>query len=229
MNPGPRFWRSALWVYARYDNRSDQSAGLESPWGLKPALYRWPARTARSCSGTLGDRSRARLDRTRQRHSTYLHERHARGPRRHSRAGRSGGGVSADRIRRADEDGGLCRFAVFPRPASGDGGEIKWVVPENSSISFLSARRCPAPPGEEAIHANFRRLMNAAPADPAIAKRPQKQRSLRSARSWLPSSGLAIMGRERATIGTVRAMAPNSVSTISRALARRSRTCSKTR
>ena len=60
----------------------------------------------------------------------------------------------------------------FPAPPSGEGGgETKWVVPEKFLDVFPSVLDDVHPlPGEEAIYANSRQLMNAAHADPAIAK-----------------------------------------------------------
>ena len=60
----------------------------------------------------------------------------------------------------------------FPAPSSsGEGGETKWVVPEKFfDVLPQVLDDVPPLPGEEAIYANFRQLMNAAHADPAIAK-----------------------------------------------------------
>jgi hypothetical protein len=58
----------------------------------------------------------------------------------------------------------------FPAPDSG-GGETKWVVPEKFFEQFSAVLDDVAPlPGEDAIYASFRQMMNAAHADPAIAK-----------------------------------------------------------
>jgi hypothetical protein len=57
----------------------------------------------------------------------------------------------------------------FPAPPS-SGGETKWVVPEKF-FEVLPAvlDKVPPLPGEEAMYANFRQLLNAAKANPAIA------------------------------------------------------------
>jgi len=67
-------------------------------------------------------------------------------------------------------------YASLPNiaaPASGGGGEgeTKWVVPEKffDELPALLAD-VPPLPGEEAMYANFRQLMGAAKADPAVAK-----------------------------------------------------------
>jgi hypothetical protein len=58
----------------------------------------------------------------------------------------------------------------FPTSDSG-GGETKWVIPEKFFEQFPAVLDdLPPLPGEEAIYANFRQLMNAAHADPALAK-----------------------------------------------------------
>ena len=62
----------------------------------------------------------------------------------------------------------------IPAPPSGgdsDGGETKWVVPEKFFDQFGDALAAADPlPGEEALYAQFRALLDAAAKDPAIKK-----------------------------------------------------------
>jgi hypothetical protein len=60
----------------------------------------------------------------------------------------------------------------FPAPPSSSGeGETKWVIPEKFFEVLPGVLDdVPPLPGEEAIYANFRQLMNAAHADPVVAK-----------------------------------------------------------
>ena len=58
----------------------------------------------------------------------------------------------------------------FPAPPS-SGGKTKWVVPEKFFEVFPAVLdNVPPLPGEEAIYANFRQLLNAAKANPAVAR-----------------------------------------------------------
>jgi hypothetical protein len=59
----------------------------------------------------------------------------------------------------------------FPAQESEAGGETKWVVPEKFFEELPTVLdKVPPLPGEEAMYANFRQLLEAAKADPAIAK-----------------------------------------------------------
>jgi hypothetical protein len=114
----------------------------------------------------------------------------------------------------------------FPAPDSG-GGETKWVVPEKFFEQFFAVLDdVPPLPGEDAIYANFRQMMNAAHADPAIAKL-LLDTAVASERDIVqPSSNGATMACPRETTGTARSTMPSSASTTSIASARRGRTCS---
>jgi hypothetical protein len=59
----------------------------------------------------------------------------------------------------------------IPGPKAEGGGETKWVVPEKFFDQFPEVLATVPPlPGEESLYAQFRQLMNAAKADPAIKK-----------------------------------------------------------
>ena len=64
---GDRFW-----VYAFYDNRSDQFGHLGKPYGTKPGFYLLAGPNWRGARPARNQRARPQPDRTRQRHPAHL-------------------------------------------------------------------------------------------------------------------------------------------------------------
>ncbi|MBV9907993.1 MAG: DUF1254 domain-containing protein, partial [Hyphomicrobiales bacterium] len=163
---GDRFW-----VYALYDNRSDQFGHLGKPYGTKPGFYLLAGPNWRGpMPPGISEVVRAPTELANAIPRIFLND------------------TAEDRaaIRPVvnqvvvypltEFDGQMktvdyAALPHFPVPSSGEGGEIKWVVPEKffDTLSHV-LDDVPPLPGEEAIYANLRQLMNAAHADPAIAK-----------------------------------------------------------
>jgi hypothetical protein len=60
---------------------------------------------------------------------------------------------------------------AIPGPKSADGGETKWVVPEKFFDQLGTVLETVPPlPGEEALHGQFRVLLDAAAKDPEVQK-----------------------------------------------------------
>lgn len=164
---GDRFW-----VYALYDNRTDQFGQLGKPYGTKPGFYllagpRWQGSVPSGIAEVL--RSSTELGNAIPR--VFLND------------------TAADRkaiqpiinqivVYPLTEFDGKMKTVDYaslpdiPVPASrDDGGETKWVIPEKFFDEFSALlNNVPPLPGEEAMYANFHQLMNAAKADPAVAK-----------------------------------------------------------
>jgi hypothetical protein len=162
---GDRFW-----VYAFYDGRSDQFGQVGKPYGTRPGFYllvgpRWQGNVPAGITGVV--RSPTELANAIPR--VFLND------------------TAEDRaaIRPlinqivvyplGDFDGRMktmdyASLPHFPAPPS-DGGETKWVVPDQFFEQLPAVLDSVSPqPGEEAIYANIRQLLNAANADPAIAR-----------------------------------------------------------
>lgn len=163
---GDRFW-----VYALYDNRTDQFGQLGKPYQTKPGFYllvgpRWqgtvPSGIAEvvRCSTELANAiPRVFLNDTPE-------DRKAIRP-----------VINQIVVYPLTEFDGTMKTVDYaslpdiPAPPSRGGGETKWVIPEKFFDEFPAVLDDVSPlPGEEAIYANFRQLMNAAKADPAVAK-----------------------------------------------------------
>jgi hypothetical protein len=162
---GDRFW-----VYALYDARTDQFGHLGKPYTTKPGFYllagpNW--RGAAPAGITEVVRSSTELANAIPR--VFLNDtaedRAAIRPLVNQ--------VVAYPLAEFDGQMKTADYAAiphFPAPDSG-GGETKWVVPERFFEQLPGVLDdVPPLPGEEALYANFRQLMNAAHADPAIAK-----------------------------------------------------------
>ena len=164
---GDRFW-----VYAFYDNRSDQFGHLGKPYGTKPGFYllagpNWRGAVPPGINALV--RSPTELANAIPR--IFLND---------TAEDRAAVRPLVDKVVAyplSEFDGQMktvdyAALPHFPAPPSGEGGgETKWVVPEKFFDVFPGVLDDVAPlPGEEAIYANFRQLMNAAHADPAIAK-----------------------------------------------------------
>jgi hypothetical protein len=163
---GDRFW-----VYALYDNRSDQWGQLGKPYATKPGFYllvgpKWngnpPAGITEviRCSTELANViPRVFLNDTaedRKAIQTVINQ------------------IVVYPVSEFDGKMKTVDYAALPdipAPPSGSGGETKWVVPERFFDELPGVLDdVPPQPGEEAIYAQFRQLMMAAKADPAVAK-----------------------------------------------------------
>ncbi len=162
---GDRFW-----VYALYDGRSDQFGELGKPYGTRPGFYllagpRWQGDVPSGIAAVI--RSPTELANTIPRvfMNDTAEDRAAIRPLINQ--------VVAYPLAEFDGRMKVADYAAlphFPAPAS-DGGETKWVVPERFFEQLPAVLDSVPPlPGEEAIYANFRQLLNAAKADPAIAR-----------------------------------------------------------
>ena len=164
---GDRFW-----VYAFYDNRSDQFGHLGKPYDTRPGFYllagpNWRGQVPTGITEVV--RSPTELANAIPR--IFLND---------TAEDRAAVRPLVDKVVAyplSEFDGQMktvdyAALPHFPAPPSGEGGgETKWVVPEKFFDVFPSVLDdVPPLPGEEAIYANFRQLMNAAHADPAIAK-----------------------------------------------------------
>lgn len=163
---GDRFW-----VYALYDNRTDQFGHLGKPYGTKPGFYllvgpNWQSNVPPGitdvvvCSTELANAiPRVFLNDTpedRKAIQPVINQ------------------IVVYPLAEFDGQMKTVDYASLPNipaPASKGGGETKWVIPEKFFDEFPAVLDDVAPlPGEGAIYANFRQLMNAAKADPAVAK-----------------------------------------------------------
>ena len=115
-DPGPRFRRPLLGLRLLRQPFGPVRPSRQALWDEARLL---PARRAELAwrGSARNHRGRPQPDRTRQRHPAHLSQRHRRGPRRGSSAGRQGCRLSALRVRRTDEDGGLCGPAALSRAA----------------------------------------------------------------------------------------------------------------
>jgi hypothetical protein len=165
---GDRFW-----VYAMYDNRTDQFGQLGQPYGTKPGFYLLAGPTWRgSVPVGIAEILRSPTELANAIPRVFLND------------------TSEDRkaiqhvlnqivVYPLTEFDGKMKTVDYaslpdiPAPPSrgGDGGETKWVIPEKFFDEFNAMLDdVPPLPGEEAIYANFRQLMNAAKADSATAR-----------------------------------------------------------
>jgi hypothetical protein len=163
---GDRFW-----VYALYDNRSDQFGHLGKPYGTKPGFYLLAGPNWRgSVPPGVAEVVRASTELANAIPRIFMNDtaedRAAIRPLVNQ--------VVAYPLTEFDGRMKTIDYAAlphFPAPSSGDGGETKWVVPEKFfDVLPQVLDDVPPLPGEQAIYANLRQLLNAAHADPAIAK-----------------------------------------------------------
>jgi hypothetical protein len=164
---GDRFW-----VYALYDGRSDQFGHLGKPYGTKRGFYLLVGSNWRgSAPAGVTEVVRSPVELANAIPRIFLND---------TAEDRAAVRPLVNQVVAyplAEFDGqmktvdyaGLPHFPA-PPPSSG-GGETKWVVPEKFfEVLPTVLDDVPPQPGEEAIYANLRQLMNAAHADPAIAK-----------------------------------------------------------
>lgn len=164
---GDRFW-----VYALYDQRTDQFGELGKPYGSAPGFYllagpSWNGAVPQGITGVV----RASTSLANAIPRVFLND--------------------TDEDRRAIQpvinqvvayplsefDGRMktlewTKQADIPAPPQqGEGGETKWVIPEKFFDEFPQVLDMVPPlPGEEALYAQFRWLMNLAAKDPNIKK-----------------------------------------------------------
>jgi hypothetical protein len=161
-----------FWIYAFYDGRTDQFGHLGKPYNTKPGFYllagpNWRGTTPPGITEVV--RSPTEIANAIPR--VFLND---------TAEDRAAIRPVVNQIvvyPLAEFDGQMktidyAALRHFPAPApSSDGGETKWVVPEKFFEVFPTVLdNVPPLPGEEAIYANFRQLMNASHADPVVAK-----------------------------------------------------------
>lgn len=163
---GDRFW-----VYALYDGRSDQFGRLGKPYGSRPGFYlmagpRWQGQVPAGIAEVL--RSPTELANAIPR--VFLND---------TAADRAALRPLVNQIVAyplSEFDGRMktkdyAAVPHFPVPPNPDGAETRWVVPERFFEQLPGVLDAvPPQPGEEAIYANIRQLLNAAKADPSIAR-----------------------------------------------------------
>ena len=162
---GDRFW-----VYALYDGRSDQFGQLGKPYGTRPGFYliagpRWRGRVPAGITAVVRSPTELANAIPRIFLNDTAEDRRAIRP-----------VINQVMIYPLTEFTGRVKtidygaLPSFPVPPS-SGEETRWVVPERFFEQLPAVLDAVAPqPGEEAIYANVRQLLNAAKADPAIAR-----------------------------------------------------------
>jgi hypothetical protein len=163
---GDRFW-----VYALYDARSDQFGHIGKPYGTKPGFYLLAGPNWRGpVPAGVAEVVRSPTDLANAIPRIFLND---------TAEDRAAVRPLVNKVAiypLAEFDGQMktvdyAALPHFPTPASSDGGETKWVIPEKFFDQLPAVLDdVPPLPGEEAMYANFRQLMNAAHADPALAK-----------------------------------------------------------
>ncbi|MEV6278855.1 DUF1254 domain-containing protein [Nocardia sp. NPDC051832] len=160
---GDRFW-----VYALYDQRTDQFGQLGKPYGTKPGFYllagpNWKGdvpkgveQTFRSPTRIANAIPRVFMDATPEDHAAIQDP------------------LSKVMIYPlSDFDGkqkttDWSKLPTLPGAAS-DGGETKWVVPEKFFDEFTSVLdQVPPLPGEEGLYGQFRSMLDAADNNPTL-------------------------------------------------------------
>lgn len=163
---GDRFW-----VYALYDARTNQFGELGKPYGSKPGFYLlagpgWKGETPAGITAVV--RSQTTLanaiprvfqddtDEDRKAIQAVLNQ------------------IVAYPLSQFDGKSKTIEWAkapIIPAPGPASDGETKWVIPEKffDKDQFGAVLEIVPPlPGEEAMYAQFRALMDAADKDPAI-------------------------------------------------------------
>lgn len=161
---GDRFW-----VYAMYDGRSDQFAKLGKPYGTKPGFYliagpKWNGTVPEGVSGVIRSSTemaniipRIFMDDTKE-----------------DRVAIQSVVNQVVLYPLAEFDGKMKTVDYSKLPSIGEAakagqGETPWVVPETFFDVLPAVLDSIAPlPGEEALYANFRQLLNAAAGDATL-------------------------------------------------------------
>jgi hypothetical protein len=164
---GDRFW-----VYALYDQRTDQFGDVGKPYGTKPGFYllvgpNWKGEMPNGITAVV-------------RSSTSLANAIPRVFQNDNDEDRKAIQPVIDQIVAyplSQFDGKMksIKWGAVPTipgpPASKEGGETKWVVPEKFFDEFRAVLDgVPPLPGEEALYAQFRWLMQLAAKDPKLKK-----------------------------------------------------------
>jgi hypothetical protein len=164
---GDRFW-----VYALYDSRTDQFGHLGKPYNTKPVFSLFVGPTWRGAAPAgVNEVVRSPTELASAIPRVFLND---------TAEDRAAIRPVVNQIVAyplAEFDGQMktMDYAALPHfpapPPSPDGGEVKWVAPEKFFDQLSGVLDgVPPLPGEEAIYANLRQLVNAAHADPAVAK-----------------------------------------------------------
>ena len=121
---GDRFW-----VYALHDVGTDQFAELGKPYKTKSGFFCLlvPLKGAKPAG------IEAVVHGAGQRYSPRLHGRHSRGPQGHPIGDQPNRVLSAQGLRREDEDEGRAQAPAISGPKSDGAGETKWVVADGDS------------------------------------------------------------------------------------------------
>jgi hypothetical protein len=165
---GDRFW-----VYAIYDGRTDQFGHFGKPYNTRPGFYllagpNWRGAVPPGINEVVRSPTELANAIPRIFLNDTAEDRDAVRPLVNK--------VVAYPLAEFDGQMKMVDYAALPHfpapPPSSDGGESKWVVPETFFDELPSVLDdVPPLPGEEAIYANIRQLLNAAHTDPALAKR----------------------------------------------------------
>jgi hypothetical protein len=164
---GDRFW-----VYALYDNRTDQFGEIGKPYGTKPGFYLLAGPTWHgSVPPGITDVVRCSTELANAIPRVFLNDT----PEDRKAIQPVINQIVVYPLTEFDGKMKTLDYASLPDiPApsrGGDGGETKWVIPEKFFNEFGALLDdLPPLPGEEAIYANFRQLMHTAKAGPAVAK-----------------------------------------------------------
>lgn len=165
---GDRFW-----VYAMYDHRTDQFGEVGKPYGTKPGFYllvgpNWKGEKPAGVEAII--RSPTALNNVIPR--IFMDD---------TAEDRAAIQEKLNQIAfypLKDFDGKMKTIdwkntpdIPNPNAAKASGGETRWVIPETFFDQFPQVLEMVAPqPGEEAMYAQFRALMEAAGKDPAVKK-----------------------------------------------------------
>jgi hypothetical protein len=162
---GDRFW-----IYALYDARTDQFANLGKPYGTRRGFYlvvgpNWRGRVPAGITAVI----RATTELANAVPRVFMDD---------TAADRAAIRPLINQIMAyplAEFDGRMktidyAALPHFPAPANSGGGETKWVVPERFFAQLPAVMDAVSPlPGEEALFANIRQLLNAGARDPRVA------------------------------------------------------------
>lgn len=163
---GDRFW-----VYALYDQRTDQFGQLGKPYGSKPGFYllagpKWKGQTPAGITAVLRSSTPLANAIPRVFMNDTAEDRKAIQPVLNH--------IVVYPLTKFDGKMKSIKWdsvPSIPGPANQEAGETKWVVPEKFFDEFPAVLDgVPPLPGEEAMYAQFRWLMNLAAKDPAIKK-----------------------------------------------------------
>lgn len=163
---GDRFW-----VYAMYDERTDQFSELGQQYGSKPGFYlvagpNWKSKVPKGITAVLRSSTEYGMVVPRIFQDDTAADRKAIQP-----------FINQVMMYPLSEfDGKMkttdwSKIPTYKMDMGSTGGEAKWVIPETFFDEFgLVLDEVPPLPGEEAMYANFRALLAAAKQDPAIKK-----------------------------------------------------------